>query len=204
MRTVIGRQTQSPVSGSEEAQSRGTPIHVQDRGSYFFSLGLILLWMMLMICVNSLQKGNVQTWLPKALSMSYFLVFFLTIFLNWSIINLKCCVSCGYVAKRFSYTHLHIHILLFSLLNHVPFFATPWPVAHQAPLSVAFPREEYWSGLPFPSPGDLPGSGIKPTSSVLQVDFFYHCATREAHIYTYNIYVYIYSFSLLVITRYWI
>ena len=41
------------------------------------------------------------------------------------------------------------------------------PVAHQAPLSVGFPRQEYWSGLPFPSPGDLPDPGIEPTSLAL-------------------------------------
>ena len=40
-------------------------------------------------------------------------------------------------------------------------FAAPWIVAHQAPLSMAFPRQEYYSGLPFPSPGDLPDPGIK-------------------------------------------
>ena len=39
---------------------------------------------------------------------------------------------------------------------------TPWTVAHQAPLSMGFPRQEYWSGLPFPSPGDLPHPGIEP------------------------------------------
>ena len=44
------------------------------------------------------------------------------------------------------------------------YFATPWTVARQAFLSVEFPRQEYWSGLPFPSPGDLPNPGIKPTS----------------------------------------
>ena len=43
----------------------------------------------------------------------------------------------------------------------VRLFATPWTVAHQAPLSMGFPRPEYWSGLPFPSPGDLPSSGIE-------------------------------------------
>ena len=48
--------------------------------------------------------------------------------------------------------------------------ATPWSVAHQAPLSTGFPRQEYWSGLPFPSPGDLPDSGIKPTSPALQAN----------------------------------
>ena len=48
--------------------------------------------------------------------------------------------------------------------------ATPWTVAHQAPLSMEFSRQEYWSGLPCPSPGDLPDPGIKPGSPVLQVD----------------------------------
>ena len=46
------------------------------------------------------------------------------------------------------------------LLSHVRLFATPWSVAHQAPLSMGFSRQEYWSGLPFPSPGDLPDPGI--------------------------------------------
>ena len=48
--------------------------------------------------------------------------------------------------------------------------ATPWTVAHQAPLSMGFSRQEYWSGLPFPSPGDLPNPGIKPRSPALQAD----------------------------------
>ena len=43
-------------------------------------------------------------------------------------------------------------------------FATPWTVVHQAPLSMGFPRQEYWSGLPFPSPGDHPYPGIEPKS----------------------------------------
>ena len=47
-------------------------------------------------------------------------------------------------------------------LNHVRLFATPWTVAYQAPLSVEFSRLEYWSGLPFPSRGDLPNPGIEP------------------------------------------
>ena len=49
-------------------------------------------------------------------------------------------------------------------------FATPWTVAHQAPLSKRFSRQEYWSGLPFPPPGDLPNPGIKPRSPALQAD----------------------------------
>ena len=51
-------------------------------------------------------------------------------------------------------------------------FVTPWTVARQAPLSMEFPRKEYWSGLPFPSPGGLPKSGIEPTSPVLAGRFF--------------------------------
>ena len=49
-------------------------------------------------------------------------------------------------------------------------YATSWTVAHQAPLSTEFSRQEYWSGLPFPSPGDLPNSGIEPRSPALQAD----------------------------------
>ena len=46
----------------------------------------------------------------------------------------------------------------------------PWTVAHQAPPSMGFSRQEYWSGLPFPSPGDLPNPGIEPRSPTLQAD----------------------------------
>ena len=51
-----------------------------------------------------------------------------------------------------------------------PTLVTPWTVAHQAPLSMGFPRREYWSGLPFPSPGDLPNPGTEPRSPALQAD----------------------------------
>ena len=53
-------------------------------------------------------------------------------------------------------------------LSRVQLFATPWTVAYQAPPSMGFSRQEYWSGLPFPSPGDLPEPGIKPRSPTLQ------------------------------------
>ena len=55
-------------------------------------------------------------------------------------------------------------------LSCVQLFATPWTVAHQAPPSMEFSRQEYWSGLPFPSPGDLPDQGIKPGSPALRAD----------------------------------
>ena len=55
-------------------------------------------------------------------------------------------------------------------LSRVRLFATPWTVAHQAPPSMGFSRQEYWSGLPLPSPGDLPHPGIEPRSPTLQAD----------------------------------
>ena len=57
-------------------------------------------------------------------------------------------------------------------LSCVLLFATLWIVAYQAPLSMKFSRQEYWDGLPFPPPGDLPDPGIKPESPVLAGRFF--------------------------------
>ena len=56
--------------------------------------------------------------------------------------------------------------LMRPVISRVRLFAALWPVAHQAPLSMGFSRQEYWSGLPFPPPGDLPHSGIEPASPV--------------------------------------
>ena len=58
------------------------------------------------------------------------------------------------------------------VLSCVQFFATPWTIACQAPLSMIFLREEYWSGLPFPSPGDVPDPRIEPVSPALVGGFF--------------------------------
>ena len=55
-------------------------------------------------------------------------------------------------------------------LSRVRLFVTPWTVAYQAPPSMGFSRQEYWSGLPFPSPGDLPDPGIEPWSPAFQAD----------------------------------
>ena len=63
-------------------------------------------------------------------------------------------------------------LILFSHSSHVQLFATLWTVAHQAPLSMGFSRQEYWSGLPFPSPGDLPHPVIEPVSPALAGRFF--------------------------------
>ena len=69
-----------------------------------------------------------------------------------------------------THTYIHIHI----------YFETPWTVAYQTSLSLGFPKQEYWSGLPIPSPRDLPDSGIAPVSLMspaLAGGFF---ITREA------------------------
>ena len=70
----------------------------------------------------------------------------------------------------FHYTPLYFILLSYECaqsLSRVRLFATPWTVACQAPLSMEFSKQEYWSGLPFPSPGYLPNPGIKPASLCL-------------------------------------
>ena len=59
---------------------------------------------------------------------------------------------------------------------------TPGTIAHQAPLSMGFPRQEYWSGLTFPSPGDLPDPGIKPESPVLKADSLLSELPGKSHV----------------------
>ena len=58
------------------------------------------------------------------------------------------------------------------LLSHIRLFVIPWTVAHQAPPFMKFSSEEYWSGLPFPSPGDLSDPGIEPGYPTLQTDAY--------------------------------
>ena len=63
------------------------------------------------------------------------------------------------------------------MLSHIRLSVAPWTVACQAPLSKEFSRQEYWSGLPFPTPGDLPDPEIEPgslASPAWQANFFYH------------------------------
>ena len=70
------------------------------------------------------------------------------------------------------------------MLGHsrrVPLFATQWTVAHQAPLSMGFSRQENWSSLPFPVPWYLPNPGMEPTSPALAGEFFTTGASCEAH-----------------------
>ena len=71
--------------------------------------------------------------------------------------------------KHLSAVRVKVKVKSFS---PVRLFATPWTIAYQAPPSMGFSRQEYWSGLPFPSLGDLPDPGIKPVSTALADGFF--------------------------------
>ena len=91
------------------------------------------------------------------------------------------CVCFAYV-----YTHMHIciymYVCMLSCFIHVQLFVMLWTVAHQAPLFMGFSRQEYWSGLPCPPPGDLPDPGVKPVSLMpptLAGRFFTTSTTRE-------------------------
>ena len=75
-----------------------------------------------------------------------------------------------YVFKYRGKHHWWNQMSEWKLLSHVQLFATPRTVAHQAPLCMGIPRQEYWSGLPLLSPGDLPDPGIEPVSPTLKPD----------------------------------
>ena len=67
-------------------------------------------------------------------------------------------------------TNMYFSKVKVKSLSRVQLFVTPWTVAYQAPQSMEFSQQEYWNGLPFPSPGDLPNPGIEPRSPALQAD----------------------------------
>ena len=82
-------------------------------------------------------------------------------------------------------SHEDLLLLLLSCFSRVQLCATPWTVARQASLSMGFSRQEYWSGLPCPPPGDLPTPGMEPVSrmsTALAGGFFTTSATRKAHV----------------------
>ena len=82
-----------------------------------------------------------------------------------------CLLSMGSRRVRHNWSNLaHTMKVKVKSLSCVRLFATPWTVAYQDPRSMGFSRQEYWSGLPFPSPGDLPNPEIKPRPPSLQAD----------------------------------
>ena len=82
----------------------------------------------------------------------------------------SCCINIQRLVYLFnSWWTVASFALCACLLSHVQLFSTPWTVARQAPLSLGFSRQAYWSGLPRPPPGDLPNPGIEPRSPAWQV-----------------------------------
>ena len=113
-----------------------------------------------------------QIWNGNAIATLKKLIYF-----NWRIITLQ--YSDGFfhiltwishIATLFTTFYAFRYPSVCQLLSRVQLFVTSWTAAHQAPLSIGFSRQEYWSGLPFPSPGDLPDPGIEPGSPALQAD----------------------------------
>ena len=80
--------------------------------------------------------------------------------------------------------YINVRVCVLSCFSHVRVFETLWTVASQAPLSMGFSRQEYWSGLPCPPPGDLPDAGIKSVSLTVADGFFTTSTTWDAHTHT--------------------
>ena len=87
---------------------------------------------------------------------------------NYSVFQtLKCSTCLIILSPKKEESTLYLKV---KSLSRVRLFATPWTIAYQASPSMGFSRQEYWNGLPFPSPGDLPDPGIKPGSPALEAD----------------------------------
>ena len=155
------------------------------------SSSLVMSYIMLSPAICSSHWGlfqwSIMSWsfLPQGLCTSFCLVFLLPSTVHSSF---SCQISRQIFRKVFpdcssgSITFISCiykpympswHVCMLSCFSCVWLFATPWTLACQGPLSMGFPRQEYWSGLPCPPPGDLPDPGIKPASPespTLQMD----------------------------------
>ena len=99
---------------------------------------------------------------------------------KWQL-NGICCLWLDPGPRKVIKDNYRLHGCMLSCFSRVQLFVTPWTVALQAPLSMEFSRQEYWSGLPLPSPGNLPDPGIEPGwFSHIAGRFFTIWATREA------------------------
>ena len=115
-----------------------------------------------------------------------------TVFFIWSNIDLQHYVGFHFNEYTHTHTHTHTHVKVKSL-SHVWLFATPWTVDYQAPLSMGFSRQEYWSRLPLPSAGDLPNPGIRSNLGPL------HCRQTLYHLsHQGSLYIYMLTTQNLV------
>ena len=108
------------------------------------------------LCVHNHLQTLKDSWWPRG-----------QLFLIFQEVNLV--VGSGIVRKTDLISEF---IIVVQLLSRVQLPTTPWTVARKAPLSLGFPRQEYWIGLPFPPPGDLPDPGMEPTFPALAGGFF--------------------------------
>ena len=118
-----------------------------------------------------------------------------TLFFDCSVADLQCNVNFRCTAQQFSFICIYTYKGKAKSLICVWLFVTPWTEGHQAPLSMGFSRQEYWSGLPFPSPGDLPDPGTEPVSPALQADALLFEPPGKPHI-PINLRIYVYACML--------
>ena len=127
---------------------------------------------------RSSTRCNREAKYPENLTFGTEQVFFF----NWSIVDSQSTILCfrraakwfSYICVQFFFQILFPYVCVLSPCSSLQLFVTPRTVAPQAPLSMGFPRQKYWNGLPFPSPGDLLNPGIEsasPVSPVLQADY---------------------------------
>ena len=117
------------------------------------------------VIVSTVVMPTPCWWRRKSMLRLAVIVFSPTVISSRSL-NLVCQVTCVCVCVC-ACVCVYVH-----LLSHVRLFVTPWTVARQAPLSMGFFSQEYWSELPFPSPRDLPHPGMESTSPALAGGFF--------------------------------
>ena len=114
---------------------------------------------------------------PQLTKLEFCIVLLSTHYMLWMILHLIWSLACKTLHRTTPSSHHYGGSSL--VAKSCPILATPWSVARQAPLG--FFRQEYWSGLPFPSPGDLPDPGDRTQVSRIAGRFFTNWATREAH-----------------------
>ena len=115
--------------------------------------------------------------LHKFTSNGYWVIHFLVLEVGFTLLNFAAIRNSTAILLKYAFYRLMWRKVKVLVTQSCP---APWTVACQTSLSMDFSRQEYWSGLRFPSPGDLPDPGIEPVSPALIGRFSYHCTIQEA------------------------